>query len=43
MERILSNDRNWTKLLEKHKRNSWLEKLYILSLLTDQKDTGKEA
>lgn len=43
VERILTTDRNWDKLLNKHKNNTWLQKLYILSLLTDPKDDRKQA
>lgn len=41
MEKILSTERNWEELLAKHKRNSWLHKLYILSLLTDTETKRK--
>jgi len=43
MERILTTQRDWNKLLKKHKNNTWLHKLYILSLLTDQQDIRKQA
>lgn len=43
MERILTKERNWNDLMEKHKRNSWLHKLYILSLLTDNQEDVKPA
>jgi len=43
MERILTTQRDWNELLKKHKNNAWLQKLYILSLLTDGQDTKKQA
>lgn len=43
MDKILSMDRNWNELLSKHKQNSWLHKLYILSLLTDCRENKQQA